>query len=758
MSLTLNFGSQSTDLTSASDLVKFLTSNVPAELKFATDPTQSAAQTLQDIGNTQVSLNFSTSKQLSWDLGTSGNVTFGFSPSASGGVSIQTSGTLFTYTLADGSQPVAVPVPANTGYVSITFNVSLGVSAGGSFSSGNFGVSANASASSTFAVAFRKAFPLTTPVVAAITQAFESFTFPFQPAGLNRVNDGDFLDYEYLGSIQAGFGVNYGVSGNLLGGRSVDEITQSFNASPIGKAVVNVKPTFQAAASFAFAYDDEEVFHVILARHTNTATLLYFRSDSTTVSTTETLGITLNTGASFNLTSNLPTAAGKIASAAVSKLGGNAASGLANTIATDTSGAVQDFIDDVNTSVNSFLSKGDGQTIQLQLQQERLNANTALFSFEFDLTQPDAVATGYPLAVAGNFAAAIQITGVDLDPGSFVEHQWVQSTSVAFQFFDLFMASDVTQYFQDTKLVYAGNKTFRLIFKTGVKDIVTINSAENDCEVYFSATAPADAEANVIGDLVVKLNFVTVDHSSNAAQETKRALTFIGGPALRPAVAAIPAKLNGSLTVNCQFSQSAFSQLNCDDYVGKKPSNLPHPVDAANYMDFLAAVQGIVPPDNINSDFLRFFGSYDSWIEFNRVKIDQEGSTITPDRKSIGNVAVNRWPEALISIDESERVSLQCYIYADQAYMNLCDSLKHLASDLAAGTFNDNIDLLESSLTAIIKQNISVFFIKPALAALFRSSQCSASSVQLTQTGGDITIAFVADSGTGAARRLAAGI
>lgn len=755
MSLTLNFGSQSTDLTDASDLAKFLTSNLPAELKFATDPTQSAARTLQDLGNTQVSLNFSTSKQLTWNLGTGGNVTFGFSPSASGGVSIQTSGTLFTYTLAGGSQPVTVPVPANTGYVSITFNVSLGVSAGGSFSSGNVGVSANASASSTFAVAFRKAFPLTTNVVGAITQTFESFTFPFQPAGLSRVKDGDFLDYEYLGSIKAGFGVNYGVSGNLLGGRSVDEITQSFNASPLGKAVVNVKPTFQAGASFAFAYDDEEVFHVILSRHPNSATLLYFRSDSKTVTTTETLGITLNAGASFNLTSTLPAAAGKIASSAVSSLGGNAADGLAKSIVNDASGAVQDYIDDVNTKINGLLSKGDGQKIQLQLQQERLTSNTALFSFEFDLTQPDAIGKGYPLAVSGDFAGAIQVAGVDLDPGSFVESLWVQSTSVLFQFFDLFKASEITQYFQDTKLVYAGNKTFQLIFKAGVKEIVSINSAENDCEVYFSASAPAGAAANVVGDLVVTLNFTTVDHSSNAAQETKRALTFIGGPALRPAVAAIPAKLNGSLTVNCQFSRSAFSQLNCDEYAGKKPSKLPHPVDAANYMDFIAAVQGIVPPDNINHDFLRFFGSYDSWIEFNRVKIDEEGSTITPDRKSIGNAAVTAWPSALISIDTAERALLQCYVYAGQAYMNLCDSLKHLAGELAAGTFDQNIDLLEKSLTAIIKQNVAVFFIKAALAALFRSSQCSASSVQLTQTGADITIAFVADAA--APRALAAG-
>ena len=757
MSLTLNFGSQRTDLTDASDLVKFLASNFPAELKFATDPAQDSGKTLQDLGHTPVSLSFATSKDLSWNLGASGNVTFGFSPSASGGVSIQTSGTLFKYTLDGESQPVVEPVPANTGYVSITFHVSLGISAEGSFSAGNVGVSANASASGAVSVAFRKAFPLTTNVVAAITQTFESFTLPFQPAGLDRIKDGDFLEYEYLGKIKAGFGATYGASGNLLGGRSVDEITRSFDASPLGKSVVNAQPTFQAGAAFAFAYDDEEVFRVILARHTSSASLTYFRSDSTTVKTTEKLGITLNSGAASNLTSRLPTVAAKIAHSAVSGIGGKAADGLAKSIAGDASGAVQGYIDDVNTKVNDLLAKGDGHKIQLELEQERLSTDTALFHFEFDFTQPDALSKGYPLAISGDFADAIAIDGVDLDPGSFVEKQWVESTAVRFQFFDLFKASDLTQYFQDTKLVYAGDKTFRLIFKTGVKDIVTVNAAENDCEVYFLASAPAGSVAEVAGDLVVTLNFTTVDRSSNAAQETKRALAFIGGPALQQAAAGIPAALKGALTVNCQFAQSAYSQLNCDDFAGGKPSALPHPLDAANYTAIIAAVQGIVPSDGVRDDFLRFFAAYNSWVEFNRVKIDQEGSHVTPDRRSFGNLAVSVWPSTLIAIGTGERASLQCYINAAQAYMNLCDSLKHLASDLSAGTFDQNIDLLRDSLTAIIKQNVAVFFIKPALAALFQSSQSSAASVNVTQTGNDMKIDFLAASGAAATQVVTGG-
>ncbi len=761
MPLTLNFGSKSTDLSSTADLVKFLESNGPAELKFLSDVTQFASETLQNIGNQQVSLKFSTSKQLKWNLGTNGNVTFGFSPSASAAVSIQTTGTLFTYKLSDGSPEVAVPVPAKTGYVSITFNVSLSVSAGASFSHAGFGVSGNASAGSTFAVSFRKAFPLTAYVVTAITQAFESFTLPFQPDGVSRIADGDFMDYEYLGSIKAGFGLSYGVSGSLLGGRSVGEINQSFNLSPFGKAVVNANPSFDLSAKFAFAYDHEDKFHVILERRSNAATLLYFRSDSNSISTTESLGIKLSAGAHFNLTSDLPDLAGKIAASALSGVSGTtgvkAATSLVNALTNSASGELQKFVNDVNSKVNGLLSKGDGQTIQLQFQQEHLTANTALFSFEFDLRQPDALTKGYPLAVSGDFAGAIQVAGVALDPGSFIEHTWIQASSASFQFFDLFKFSDVTQYFQDSKLIYAGNNQFRIMFQTGVKDTITVNSAQNSCEVYFTATAPANSKATTTGDLVVTLNFTMIDHTSKAAQETKRALRFIGGAALQAAEDAIPANLKGALTVNCQFPQAAFSMFNCDEYNGAQPSRLPHPFDAANYSAFIAAVQGIVPKDSVDQDFLRFFMSYDSWVEFNRVKFDQEGSQKPPDRHQIGNPAVSVWPSRLIRIDPLERSGLQCYLYSAQSFMNLCESLKHLGSGLDSGTFDDDFDLLIKSLDRIIKQNIAVFFIKPTLAALFRIGIGAASDVQLTTSGDNIGIVFTAQATAAAARAMTAG-
>jgi len=759
MSLTLKLGSTSTDLDNSSDLIKFLTSNPAAELTFLGDLTQINNTTLKDLGNKQVSLTFNTSKQIKWDLGGSGGVTFGFSPSAGGTVSIDTTGTLFTYKLNEDSDPVNVPIPANTGYVSVTFNMSLGVSAEATVSSGNFGVSGNASASSTFAISFRKAFPLSTNAIDAITQTFQAFTLPFQPAGISQLKNGDYSDYEYLGTIKAGFGLTYGVTTNLLAGRSKGEISQSFNLSPLAKAVVNFKPTLDAAGSFKFAYDHEDTFRVIVARQDTSAELIYFRTKSNSISTTETLGITLSAGASFNLSSSVASTATTLAQSAFSSmpaaLKSQATTTLTDSLVNKFSGVVQQHIDDVNTSINGLLSKADGQTIQLQLEQERLTTNTALFKFHFDLSQTDALDKGYPAAIKGDFVTAIQVNGVTLDSGAFVENYWKKSSSVSFQFFDLFKVAEVTDYFKDCKLVYLGQNKFRFLIQTGVEHSVTFQGKKNSCEVFFSASASTSAEVTNASDLQVVLNFNMVDESSDAAQETKRALTFIGGAALGKGAAAIPNNLLGSLTVNCQFPQSAFGKLKSDSYVKGKPTPLPHVFDKANYQAFMDAVKGIVPSDRIEEEFLRLFASYESWTLFNLAKIDRDGSTKPPDRLSVGNEAVNIWPASINEPDDSIRAGLQCYLYSAQGFMNLCDGLKGLGTD-DLNNFNGDFNNLTTWLNKMIKQNINVYFVKPTLAALFRMSLGSSSDLQVTQSGGNIAISFTANVAEAAASRTAA--
>lgn len=748
--LTLNFGNAAVGLDSESDLVKTLGAKIYGELRFPGDPSQAIGNTLGDSTSPRTSLGFSPTNPLSWDLGDNGNVTFGLTPSAKGEVSIQKSGTLFTYTLGD-DEPTKVPVPAGHAYVSITLNVSLGLCLARKFSSGDFGVSGNVSRKSSFAITFRKAFPLSANTSGAIKETFEAFTLPFAPASVSRMADGDFLDYEFEGKIAAGFGATYGVTTCLIGGRSGGEISRSFDVSGLGKMVACAKPKFNAGLSFAFEYDHDDTFRAIVSRGANSAKLMYFRSASEETKTTESMGVTFTANAEFNLPSSVPALASHLAQSAFSSAAGEAGkmaeSGLEKALGKEQSPALKKYIDDVNAGIKGLLTKNNGEKVELELRQERISTDSALFCFEFDLTQAEALSTGYPKAIAGDLRGALQAAGVTLDPGAYVEHLWTVNTAASFQFFDLFKAEDVASYYQKTRLEYAGNRTFRLVFQTGVKETATVNAKDNSCEVYFTATAPASGVAVTSKDLVVTLNFTAIDHGAAAAQLTKRTLDFIGGADLRKAAAGIPEKLAGSLTVKCQFAQAAFARFTCDEYSGDRPSSLPHPLDEANYRTFLTAVQGIVPADNISRDFLRWFGSYDSWIDFNRVKIDGEGSQVTPDRRQAGNKAVNAWPDALQSIDNAERSSLQCYIYSAQSFMNLCDSLKHLASDLAGGDFDGNFARLMDALNTIISQNIPVYFIKPALAALFRAAECGVSGVKATKSGANVEIVFAADAG-----------
>jgi hypothetical protein len=752
MPLQLRFDDIPQDISNASDLSQFLKTSGTATFKF----TKLSAVKSITLGNAPTGLfqlPFNSDQELAWDLGKQGNVTFSFLPTATAAVQIQNSGDLFHYNLGDDeSDRVSVPVPPGMAYVTVLLNVCLTVSAGPGFSAGDFGVSAQVDSSTTFALVFRKAFPIGTLVLDAVHQTFEAFVLPFRANGAASLHDGDYIDYEFIGKIATGIGITYGVSASLLSGRSISEIQQAFGNSALGQTIVNHIPSYEAGASFAVEYEHVDTFRVVVGRHQspagNSISMCVFRRGDKKVSTTETLGISLVRPISGDIVSNLEASAGGLAASAfgsivAGSLRTQATNGLTKALGSNAQGPMKDFLTDVGQVLRDLVTKHDIPVIQLQLMQQRVKEDTALFNFTFDLNQPDALSQGYELAIQGDFANAVKIAGVALNPGSYLEDAVLHRTSATLEFFDLFKIADVTEYFDKVSTVYAGNGVFRLVLKVGVDDTVTVHGKDNSCEVYFIAEPPASGAAASAADMVVSLNFALIDQTSQSAKSTIRALDQIGGAALQAAAAQVPAALTGKLKVTCKFSQDAFSRIACDEYVGGKPSPLPHPIDAANYAAFVAAVQKVIPADNLQQEFLALFASYDAWVEFNRVKIDQEGSTEAPDRRSVGNEAVSVWPIRLDKV--LDRSGLQCYLYAAQSYMNLCEGLKHLASDLDAQTFAANFDLLQKSLDKIINQDINVFFIKPALAALFQSCGGVASGVQSKTGAQSREIAFQAD-------------
>ncbi len=760
MSMQLRLGDETQELAPTCDLNKFLR-NATGAFHMAA-PSAVLSLTLAEAPTGAFQLPFTTDQPLAWDLGAQGNVSFDFVPTVTGVVQIQNSGVLFQYNLGeDEAYAVTVPVPTGMAYVSASLSVAMGVSGGPGFSAGDFGVSAQVDASTQFMVIFRKAFPVTATISDAIRSTFDSFVLPFRANGAESMSDKDYLDYEFFGKIGAGVGITYGVSGNLLSGRAISEIEQTLSVSNLGQAIMKHLPEYQAGASFAAEYSHVDTFRVIAGRQhdatVNSATMCVFRRRDKVVTTTETVGIQSVPPVDSDIVSNLEMSGVKLAKSAFASivepdLKAKASAGLAKALGPNTGGPMKQYLEDVAEAIKDLVTKPENQAVQLELQQAKIRENTALFNLTFDCDRPGALEKGYELAMAGDLAGALKVPGVDLHPGSYVESAFLKKSAATLQFFDLYKFSDVTEYFDRTSVVYAGNGLFRLILRVGAEDDVTVNGKENSCEVYFTAEAPERAVGNTDGDFTVRLNFTIIDQSSGPAQETLRALRFMGGPAFEPATLGIPKDLKGQLKVTCEFGKDAFSRFRCDDYAAGKPPKMPHPVDASNYGAFVAAIRGILPEDNLNQDFLRLCSSYNDWAGFNRVKIDQEGSQATPDRRSTGNAAVSQWPAKWNGIGEGERSGLQCYLYAAQSYMNLCDSLKHLATNLDAGKFEDHFDLLKKSLEGIIKQNIDVFFIKPAWAALFGSSSSVAAGISSKTVGDNFELSFTADlARTGAA-------
>jgi hypothetical protein len=51
----------------------------------------------------------------------------------------------------------------------------------------------------------------------------------------------------------------------------------------------------------------------------------------------------------------------------------------------------------------------------------KLDFNTALFSYHFDVSKPGAINNGYNLAMHGDFVGVLAVDGVSLDPGTLLD-------------------------------------------------------------------------------------------------------------------------------------------------------------------------------------------------------------------------------------------------------------------------------------------------------------------------------------------------
>lgn len=745
--LNLKFGDESINLTDAGDLLD-LADPLQDSIVFKIADTAVAALKdipLCDLSDTEIRVGFKVENESRWKLG-SANVTFGLEAETEGALIIRKQGELMRYRFGQDDQDVEiVEVPQGHAYVSVELRVSLGVEGGGKFSHGNLGINAQASKNRKFVIANHKCIPLRTPVGDALQIAFAKFEFPFKPEGVEALDDNDYLEYEFIGKLALGFGLKFGVGGVFLAGRSKREIERSFESSS-GKPVVKAQPSFETRAAFSVGYHHEDAFRVVVGRHNrpaigvNTVTLFLFRMDQSELAVQFSAGISASAGTSVNLDSDLDKIIGAVATKLTEGLPSDADRDAASEAFKKIEGSRRQWerhFTEANAHANKLLKKLDNKKVEITVLHEQIKKDTVLFNYEFDLNRSTALAQGYGLAMKGEFAEAIKVSGVDLLPGSFVENEVIRRTAVSFQLFDLYRFRSITEYFRKSTMVYAGGGVFRLRFVTGVKHESGRVGHSRQVEVFFTADV-LTKDFKLAANLDVKMHFVLNDHQNRkAARQTARALQMIAaGGDLAPVSSHLTTAIERDSTldvkVSCVFDKSAFKNLKADDIFNGKPTPLPHNEDECNWNAFVRAVNYIHVNAGFKGEgFPDLVESFDNWILYNRTAIDREESTKPPNRTQSGNTAVDsRWPSRWTGINVTERHFLFVYVDAGRRFMNLCDDLMHLANDSCDDWTEERYCQLLKNLNKIIKEDVEAWFTKSTLAALFLRTGSRAVAVE----------------------------
>lgn len=731
------------------DLKKYADPALVAALNIAqSELVQFSDDPLSQLPSDQNSLTaeLTISHDAKWKLGSDGNVTFGFSAGAKGTVEIKKTGEIFKYEQgADETEPVSVTVPPGFGCVIVSLRVVLGVEGGAAFSSGNFGVKANLSTSLEFSLRNYKIFPLATKVADAIHQSFEHFVLPFKTEGFAALNHGDYVEYEFVGKLALGLGVSYGLSGIALGGRSLSELAHSFS-SPVGSLVVGLNPSFSAGADFGVKYSHLDAFRVIAGRRKDAAsnvdilTLSIFKLDKSQLSLELNAGITVTAGAEFSLKSKLD----QIIDEAAKKLFADLPAGLVRDAAIrafkenlkkdEHKRELEKYVKQANEEVAKLLSFVNDRQITLQVLHERIRTHTTLFNFEFDLRQSAALAQGFAPAMAGDFQAAIKAPGVKLLPGSYVEDVFIRRTTIKLLIFDLFKFTQVTEYFQKTTIVYAGDGVFKLRHLTGVKHEEGHIGHERHAEVYFAADTNT-RDFQTINDLKVNLHFILMDHANRkAARQTVGLLNRLGSELSAHAtriLSTVEHDASLSVKVHAIFERGAYGRLESDDFLHddeSRPPQLPQSRDRRNWDEFVRATEEIGEQGYLDEGFPDLVQSFDRWVLFNRTTNDQENSTRPPNRRRSGNLV--QWPSDWINTGDSARNFMKIYLEAGRSFMNLCDDLKRLARDVEDIHTDEQYRRLLKSLNNTVKEDVKVWFAKTTLLALFRQMSGPVSEVK----------------------------
>ena len=725
MALKLNLGSAGNmDLSSDGDLAKYLQPGLDGLIHLDSKITDILDQPISQVPAGSVATSFNFSFTPSWKITQKVGIKLSVKPQASCKLTIIAPGKpIFTYLTGQEGTKNQVNGANNLYYVAIEMATSLALDLGASYSSGDFGVSADIADSDQFRLANYYGVNPNVALRDAVSQAFSHFSLPFHADSIANLPSGDFLDFEFIGNLSLGFGATFGFSQMFFGGLSKGEVSASL-ATPLGKKIVSAAPSFQVGAAFKVNYAHKDDFRVIVGRTNSGATLYLLSTKDTTTTETESFGLKFSAGTKYRtdaatLKAETQTVASGMFDSKAGALLANKMNGLFDKAATD-----------VSNSVNNLL-KGDGKSVQLELIQSQTDENTALFIYDFDFNY----GTGaYGVAMNGDYARALSMPGVRLDPRSFVEQVYTRSAGVSLQFFHLNLFEDVNTYIQQNDVSYVGAGVFQIRSEAAEKSISRLFGKEVEADLYFLAQCNNLGQS--VSDATVHMKTVFIDtNNASAYGESERSVQTMNLPevaqAMESYVAHYPKKpLKWTLDVDT----ASLALIDADDYLPNgKPAPGPHEKDARNYEAFVKAVSGVIGPvDTVARRFETYFGKYSDWVAFNHAANGEEDPSKPGDRLNAGDTNGDHWPDNYPPDDVTTRKLVQSYILAAQQFMNLCAGIKGLLAALPATQTADAYTTLYQAISGMVRKesDYPTFFLKPSIAALMDLAQ-----VRLTVDG-----------------------
>jgi hypothetical protein len=707
------------DLDNLSDLKSLISAQGKAIFTLAGQLAQYAGQpvsTAAAAGLTVLDLDLQASLP-TWKAGVA---SFSLKPEAKCTIAIGNQGESLPVALKlDSTDTTDVQLTANPvkTYINIDLDFHISGNASGSGTTG-FGltISGKASGSANTSVSFCQAVDSTTETVAALKQALSQVVFPTAPNSIGRMAAGSSSKMSFHGTLNAKVDASYGLGDYKLSAPSAALVQQSVGKAWQNLTLPSAEVKMGASASVKYAHTDH--FGIVATKQDdNTAFVYLVRSSSDEFDETVgfTAGVTTN-GVSLSLDST------KVQQT-VQSITGSAA--LASSVANAVAQPVNNLETAATAKLNAWIADANGN-VGLSIAGSQQTSRLGLFNYQVDLTQASAVAASWGALLSSSLASLQAVSGFTLLPGSGVSARLKKSTTLQFNFFNLYKYTNQSDFFNNCTSELGSDGTIQITFDIGIEGTVTSNNATDKIRLYFSGTSTEDTDGDV-SKAEIDLNVEMSEKGDRAGAVTMtKILQALNLPSLGGAITAMNlyAQSNpGTLGLTAVLKPSAYSRLAYSPYSGNKPP-VDQTLDARNWDAIRDATVRVIS----DLDFLSAW-TYADWSLFDSYCLSGSPGSAPDRRKPMPSNAV---PGSFFAKDPARQLYISSFMVASAGGMNFFEDLATLASDLNSAVTDDQLKAVQQHLVAIVKSDLNIDYSRPIAAAIL--SQASYSGVQTTVT------------------------